>query len=76
MLHPSPLLLPRNCLLPGALRLLLLAGLLGTPCLLLRLLLPSLLGALLLWLLLPSLLGALLLWLLLRLSLSALLPCG
>jgi hypothetical protein len=66
MLLPSPLLLPRRCLLLRALRLLLL-GLLGTLCLLLRWpLLLRLLGALLLLgglrvLLLLRLLGALLL---------------
>jgi hypothetical protein len=87
VLGPSPLLLPGDCLLLGALRLLL--GRLGTLGLLLRRLLllrllgalllrllvrSSLLGALLLRLLFrSSLLGALLLWLLLRSGLLGLL---
>ena len=65
MLLPSPLLLPRGCLLLRTLRLLLLPGLLGTLCLRLLRPLPLRLGRLrvLLWL---RLLGALLLlWLLL-----------
>src|ERR1019366_1210981 len=49
LFQPSPLMLPRDCLLLRTLRLLLLPGLLGTLCrLLLRLLLPRLLGPLLL----------------------------
>jgi hypothetical protein len=84
MLLPSPLLLPRRCLLLRALRLLLL-GLLGTLCLLLRwpllrLLGPLLLGGLRVLLLLrllggPLLLGGLRVLLLLRL-LGALLLLG
>ncbi len=76
MLLPSPLLLPRRCLLLRALRLLLL-GLLGTLCLLLRWPLLRLLGPLLLLRLLggPLLLGGLRVLLLLRL-LGALLLLG
>jgi hypothetical protein len=66
VLRPSPLLLPRDGLLLGALRWLLLPGRLGALCLLLRPLLLRLLGALLLWPLSLRLLGALLLRLLFR----------